>query len=69
MQFSSLKTGMSYRQVASIIGCDGSLLSSSDLAGYKSEMFMWEGAGMRGANMNATFQNGKLLMKAQFGLE
>ena len=68
-EFNQLKTGMSYRQVAGIIGCAGSLLSSSDMAGYKSEMFMWEGAGTLGANMNALFQNGKMMMKSQYGLQ
>jgi hypothetical protein len=31
-------------------------------------MYRWDGAGMLGANLNAMFQNGKLVTKAQFGL-
>jgi hypothetical protein len=67
-QYKQLQTGMSYRAVKKILGCDGVELSSSDIAGYKTEMYMWSGAGGLGANMNAMFQNDRLQMKAQFGL-
>ena len=66
--FSAIQPGMTYEQVASIIGCDGVEISRSDLAGYVSTMFAWEGAGSMGANMNAMFQNGTLVFKAQAGL-
>jgi hypothetical protein len=34
--------------------------------GYVSVMYIWKNSD--GSNMNALFQNGKLLNKAQFGL-
>lgn len=37
------------------------------MAGITTVMFMWEGTSF-GGNMNAMFQNGKLVTKAQFGL-
>lgn len=43
-------------------------MSSSEMAGYKTVMLMWTGTSM-GANMNAMFQNDKLVSKAQFGLK
>lgn len=66
--FNALREGMSIRQVESIIGCSGELLSQSDMAGYQTIMLAWSGEGSMGANMNAMFQNNAMIMKAQFGL-
>jgi len=60
---------MSYSQVVSILGSQGTEMSSSDIAGYSTVMYSWDGEGGFGANMNATFQNGELVSKAQFGLK
>lgn len=67
-EFNKLKTGMTHKQVANIVGSNGQLLSESDIAGYHSYMIMWEGEESLGANANALFQNGKLVSKSQFGL-
>lgn len=67
-QFAKVAIGMSYAQVKEIIGCDGVVMSESEMAGFKSIMVGWDGEGGAGANMNAVFQNGKLHMKSQFGL-
>jgi hypothetical protein len=68
--YNKLQTGMSYSQVATILGKQGEELSSSDVAGIKTVMYKWDGdEGGFGANMNAMFQNGKLIMKSQFGLK
>ena len=64
-QYQQLKTGMSYSKVVGVLGCEGSELSRVEMAGYKTEMFMWEGRGILGANMNVMLQNDKLLMRAQ----
>ena len=61
-----IDTGMSYRQVRAIIGADGEELSRSDIAQYTTIMYSWKNA--NGSNMNAMFQNGRLVTKAQFGL-
>jgi hypothetical protein len=66
-----LQTGMTYEQVAQILGDPGEELSSTDIAGIKGKMYMWKAqglAGFTGSNMNATFQNNMLTSKAQFGL-
>ena len=65
-KFAAIKTGMSYAQVKKIIGFEGAELSRSELAGYVTVMYSWSNPG--GSNMNAMFQNGKLIQKAQFGL-
>jgi hypothetical protein len=66
--FNRIREGMSYQEVVSILGSPGELTASSDVAGIKTVMYQWEGESF-GANMNAMFQNGKLVTKAQFGLE
>lgn len=65
--FKALKAGMSYEQAVSIIGCEGSEMSRSEMAGYVTIMYGWSGGFM--ANMNAMFQNNKLVTKAQLGLK
>lgn len=72
-QYDQLETGMSYAQAAGILGSGGQELSSSEIgAGTEyhtvSVMYQWEGAADY-SNMNAMFQDDKLVTKAQFGLE
>ena len=68
--FNRIKTGMKYDEVVKILGKEGEVLSESDVAGYKTIMYKWDGdEGGFGANMNAMFQNGKLNTKSQFGLK
>jgi hypothetical protein len=66
-KYDRLKTGMSYHQAVEILGTEGVEVSSNELAGTKTVMYQWE-AGV-GANVNAMFQNDKLMQKAQFGLK
>ncbi|WP_424363577.1 DUF3862 domain-containing protein [Methylocystis parvus] len=65
--YSSLREGDSYRSAVSKLGCDGEEISRSSVAGYTTVMYMWNGSGL-GANMNAMFQNDRLVSKSQFGL-
>ena len=66
--YNRLKTGMTYAQVVQILGKEGTELSRNEMAGYETVMYQWEGDSW-GSNMNAMFQNGKLIQKAQFGLK
>jgi Domain of Unknown Function with PDB structure (DUF3862) len=69
--YNRLKTGMTYAQVVAILGKEGTELSSSEIGGTRGAMYMWKGDGLSklaGANMNAMFENGKLVSKAQLGL-
>lgn len=66
--YNRLSTGMTYEQVVAILGKEGTELSSNDIAGYQTVMYQWEGDSFA-SNMNAMFQNGKLMQKAQFGLK
>ena len=64
--YNSISTGMSYREVVSILGEEGTEMSRNEIGGYTTVMYMWKK--WSGANMNAMFQNGKLVQEAQFGL-
>ena len=66
-KYAAIRPGMSYKQVVAILGSPGEEISSSDLAGYRTVMVDWKNN--RGANMNAMFQNGHLINKAQMGLQ
>lgn len=47
-------------------------MSSTEMAGFKTIMYMWVGSGvsgMMGGNMNAMFQNDRMMSKAQMGLK
>lgn len=65
-EYDRLHEGMTYAEAVSVIGAAGEEMSRSDLAGYSTVMYSW--MNHNGSNMNAMFQNGKLVTKAQFGL-
>lgn len=62
-----LQEGMTYPEVVKVLGSNGTEMSRVDLAGSTTVMYSWQK--WSGANMNATFQNGRLISKAQFGLD
>ena len=71
-EFDAIKTGMTYQEVFDIIGGRGETISESDIGlgdEYYTVMYEWQGEGVPGANANVMFQGGKVVNKAQFGLE
>jgi hypothetical protein len=64
--FNRITEGMSYADVERIIGVPGEELSRSSLAGTTTVMYQWTNS--NGTGMNAMFQGGKLVTKAQYGL-
>jgi hypothetical protein len=68
-QYNQLREGMTYTQVVNILGREGVEISSSNVGNIRTVMYKWEGTGSIGANMSAMFQNGKLMSKAQYGLQ
>lgn len=65
-KYERIREGMTYEQVREILGETGEELSRSDIGGYTTVMYSWKNS--NGSNMNAMFQNGRLVNKAQFGL-
>lgn len=69
-EFAQLRAGMSYPEVVAIIGSEGELISENEMAGYRTQMFMWDEEGTFGiGNANVMFQNGQMIQKSQFGLD
>lgn len=68
-KFNKIETGMTYEQVVEIIGEEGTVLSESEIGDIKTTIYSWYGKGSIGANANITFQKGKVISKAQFGLK
>jgi hypothetical protein len=67
-QYNRIDMGMSYSQIVAILGPPHEELSSSEMMGTYTVMYMWEGTSLDG-NMNVILQDGKVIHKAQFGLE
>lgn len=68
-EYNQIEPGMTYDQVVKIIGSEGTPSSEVEVVGVNSKLYTWEGVGDLGANANVTFVDGKVTIKAQFGLE
>lgn len=72
-EFEQIKTGMTYEEVVAIIGGTGELSSEVNLGmgdEYITQIYVWYGEGAFSiGNANITFQGGKVVAKAQFGLD
>lgn len=65
-KFAKIENGMTYDEVVSIIGSEGSEQSTNEIGGIKTTMYEWESEGWGVATI--TFQNGKVTNKTQFGV-
>ncbi len=73
-EYKRIQNGISYRQVVAIIGAEGEEMSRNKIDGVPGvmdsvETIMYQWVNSNGSNMNAIFQNDKLMQKAQFGLK
>ena len=73
-EYDQISEGISYAQVVSVIGTEGVEQSSNRIEGVpgvmesvSTKMYSWQNSD--GSNMNAMFQNDKLIQKAQSGLK
>jgi hypothetical protein len=55
-------------EARTLLGSDGKEMSSSEVAGIKTAIYIWENTPPT-SNITLTFQNGKMVSKAQFGLK
>ncbi|MCB1024327.1 MAG: DUF3862 domain-containing protein [Acidobacteria bacterium] len=65
--YKKIKNGMTYEEVVEIFGEEGEEISSLDVAGYKSETYIWKSGTF--TTVTLTFQNEKLMSKFQIGLD
>ncbi|MEL6110125.1 MAG: SHD1 domain-containing protein [Planctomycetota bacterium] len=62
-----VREGMTLQEVVAIVGNPSEELASNQFGNLRTVMFKWD-AEVGFGNANGTFQNGKLVSKAQFGL-
>lgn len=67
-EYTKIETGMTYDEVCKIVGSYGYEMARTEMVGYQTVIVAWDGEGSIGANANVTFQNGKVIAKAQAGL-
>jgi len=72
-EYMKLQNGISYRQAVSVVGADGEEISRNHMDGIPGVMesidtVMYQWANGNGSNINAMFQNDKLISKAQLGI-
>lgn len=65
-EYNQLATGMSYEQACKVLDGKGVELSRNEIGDIVTVMYAWQNPD--GSNMNAMFQDGGLIQKAQFGL-
>ena len=68
-EFNRIEMGMSHAQVKEIVGGAGKITAKSEVAGITTAVVEFEGSGSVGANANVTFQDGRVVAKAQYGLK
>lgn len=66
-QYNKIVNGMTYDEIANIIGCDGTVSSESEIADNKTKIYIWYTKYNDGDAM-FYFQNDILYMKAQYNL-
>lgn len=68
-EYNAIETGMTYEDVAEIVGSSGTISSQVESGGVKIVIVTWYGNGVAGSNANVTFTNNKVTGKAQVGLK
>ncbi|MBP0018974.1 MAG: hypothetical protein J7647_15675 [Cyanobacteria bacterium SBLK] len=66
--YDAIPNGISLEEAQALLGSNGKEMSSSEVAGIKTEIHIWENNPPT-SNITLTFQDGKLANKAQFGLK
>ena len=67
-EFNQIKTGMSYEEVVEIVGSEGTVMSEASVMDSTTTIYSWY-ADNGIANANVTISDGKVMAKAQIGLE
>jgi len=65
-KYDQIREGMTYEDVSQIIGTSGKEISRADSSGSTTVVYYWLNAD--NSSMNATFRDGRLTGKTQFGL-
>jgi hypothetical protein len=65
--FLAIQPGMTLADVERTIGSPGTLVSQTDMAGYSSAIYSWDGDTVL-ATVMVMFENGRVVNKTEFGL-
>jgi hypothetical protein len=68
-EFLNIQGGMTYDQVASLVGGPGTLVSASRVLGIEYTVYRWPGEGAPGAYALVYFRNNGVYLTAGYGLE
>lgn len=68
-KYNNCRPGMTYEEVVEIIGSEGEPFSEVDISEINTKTYVWYGNKSLGSNANITFQNNRLISKAQLGLQ
>lgn len=68
-EYNKIEIGMTYEEVAEIVGSSGTVSSQVESSGFKIVIITWYGNGVAGSNANVTFTNNAVSGKAQVGLK
>lgn len=66
--YEAIADGITLEEARKALESDGKQMSSSDIGGIKTEIYIWENTPST-SNITLTFQDGKMVSKAQFGLK
>ena len=67
-QYNQIEIDMTRTEVRRIFGSNGTQMSTSSFGGITTSIYSWEGRGSVGANVLITFQDNRVVSKAQAGL-
>lgn len=65
-QYNRIQMGMTYRECVAVFGKEGEEMSRTEIAGQTNAIYAWKNT--FGSNVTISFGNGKVISKAQFGL-
>ncbi len=65
--FTRIQNGHTEKQVFEIVGAPGELMVDSEIAGYRGKIYQWKNKD--GSSMSVQFQDGRVVLKSQFGLQ
>jgi hypothetical protein len=68
-EYRALKRGDSLKAVSERLGCPGRRRFGFKIGERRRSVYVWQGAGRFGANIDLTFENGRLSDKSQLGLK
>lgn len=68
-EFYEMRSGMSYREVRDVVGCEGEVISQMALMGSNHITVQWDSQNTRFGSMTASFRDNSMVSRTQFNLK